>query len=59
MQYLGMLQKRGRMQSTAWQLVIEKVERRLKGWQAKLLSRGEGLVLVAIQNSLSQCLSWQ
>ena len=34
------------MLRTYWDPVIEKVERRLEGWQAKILSRGGRMVLL-------------
>ena len=37
---------KGRLVLTNLQLVIEKVERRFEGWQAKMLSEGERLVLL-------------
>ena len=39
MRYLGLLVTKGRMMRTDWNLMIKKMERRLEGWQAKLLSR--------------------
>ena len=36
----------GKMSRTDWIPVIEKVERRLEGWQTKLLSRGGQLLLL-------------
>ena len=36
--YLGLPLKKGRTSRTDWNPVTEKVERRLEGWQAKLLS---------------------
>ena len=38
--------KKSKTSRIEWQPVIEKVERRLEGWQAKLLSRGGRLVLL-------------
>ena len=46
MRYLGLPLTRGRMLRTDWNPVIEKVERRLEGRQAKILSRGGCLVLL-------------
>ena len=45
MRYLGLSLKKGKMSETNWILVIEKVERRLEGWQAKLLSMSGRFVL--------------
>ena len=45
MLYLGLPFKRGWMSSINKQLVIEKVERWLEGWQAKMFSRMGWLVL--------------
>ena len=45
MRYLGLSLKKGKMSETNWILVIEKVERRLEGWQATLLSMSGRLVL--------------
>ena len=39
MRYLSLPLKKGKMSGTKWILVIEKVDRRLEGWQVKLLSR--------------------
>ena len=46
MQYLGLPMKKNKMSRQDWQLVIEKVERRMEGWQATPLSRGGQLVLL-------------
>ena len=46
MRYLGLPMKKGKKSRIDWQPVIEKVERRLEGWQAKLLSSGGRLVLL-------------
>ena len=37
-QYLGLPQSGARLPTTDWRPVIEKVERYLEGWQAKMLS---------------------
>ena len=44
--YLGLPLAGGRLSKADWQPVIEKVERRLEGWQARVLSRGGRLVLL-------------
>ena len=46
MQYLGLPLKKDRKSNTGKQSIIEKVKRRLEGWQAKLLSMGEQWVLL-------------
>ena len=46
MRYLSLPVKKGRTSRTDWDPIIEKVERRLEGWQAKLLSRAGQLVLL-------------
>ena len=48
MRYLGLPLKKCRMSMTDRNLVIEKVEKRLEGWQAKLLSRGGWFVLLRL-----------
>ena len=40
MRYLGLPLKKGKMSRIDWNPVIEKVKRKLQGWQANLLSRG-------------------
>ena len=44
--YLGLPLTDRRLKTQDWQLVVEKVEKRLGGWRRKLLSRGGRLVLV-------------
>ena len=56
MRILGLPLKKGKMTRSDWDLVIEKVERRLEGWQAKLLSRVSRLVL--LQSVLAAILSF-
>ena len=48
MRYLRPPLKKGTMMRSNWDPVTKKVERRLEGWQAKLLSRASQLVLAAI-----------
>ena len=44
--YLGLPLTEGRLRAHDWQPVMEKIETRLGGWQARLLSRGGRLVLL-------------
>ena len=44
--YLGLPLAEGRLRAHDWQPVMEKIETRLGGWQARLLSRGGRLVLL-------------
>ena len=46
LRYLGLPLKKGKTTRTDWDPIIEKVERRLEGWLAKLVSRAGGLVLL-------------
>ena len=45
-QYLGLPLSTGQIRSADWQSVVEKVEQRLEGWKAKVLSKGGRLVLL-------------
>ena len=44
--YLGLPLAEGRLRARDWQLVMEKIEARLGGWQARHLSHGGRLVLL-------------
>ena len=44
--YLGLPLTDRRLRTQDWQPVVEKVEKRLRGWRGRLLSRGGRLVLV-------------
>ena len=44
--YLGLPLSTGQLHGTDWQSVVEKVEQRLEGWKAKVLSKGGRLVLL-------------
>ncbi len=46
MQYLGLPLTDKQLRREDWRLVIGKLEKRIEGWQAKLLSQGGRLVLV-------------
>ena len=46
LRYLGLPLAGERLKTNDWQPVIEKVERRLEGWQTRVLSRGGRLVLL-------------
>ena len=53
MRYLGLPLTKGRMLRTDWIPVIEKVERRLDRWQAKLLVGEGGGRLVLVRSVLA------
>ncbi len=44
--YLGLPLSRGRIRREDWRGIINKIESRIEGWQAKLLSQGGRLALV-------------
>ena len=44
--YLGLPLSTGQIRGADWQSVVGKVEQRLEGWKAKVLSKGGRLVLM-------------
>ncbi len=44
--YLGLPLTIGQLRKEDWWTVVEKIEKRIEGWQAKLLSQGGRLILV-------------
>ena len=44
--YLGLPLSTGQIRGADWQSVVEKVEQRLEGWKARVLSKGGRLVLL-------------